>query len=75
MRRLFFGLSVFAALALVPAVAAPAAQKPAEKAVSPEKNAEWTEAESKAARDRQEAREREWDRRMKALTGSICTGC
>lgn len=80
MLRLFFCLPVLAALALAPAQAAPTAQKPAkkeaaEKAAAPAKDADWTEADYKAARERDEARERLWDRRMKALTGSICTGC
>jgi hypothetical protein len=30
---------------------------------------------SKAVREQEEARQRLWDRKVKALTGSVCTGC
>ena len=30
---------------------------------------------SKAVREQEDARQRLWDRKVKALTGSICTGC
>jgi hypothetical protein len=73
-------LAVLAFLAAVPAQAAPGAQKPVaargpEKQIQPGKDAEWTEADYKAVRERDEARQRLWDRKMKALTESICTGC
>jgi hypothetical protein len=56
--------------------AAPAVQKSSEKAEAPAKETELTaEADYKAQRERDEARQRMWDRKMKALTGSICTGC
>ncbi len=55
--------------------AAPAVQKSSEKAEASAKAAELTEADYKAQRERDEARQRMWDRKMKALTGSICTGC
>jgi hypothetical protein len=51
-------------------------QKSSEKAEAPAKETELTaEADYKAQRERDEARQRMWDRKMKALTGSICTGC
>jgi hypothetical protein len=76
MWRLLFCLPVLMVLAVSPAEAAPAAQKkPPEKAAAPAKEADRTEPDYKAQRERDEARQRLWDRKMKALTGSICTGC
>jgi hypothetical protein len=64
-----FGSFVFSAMA-----APRPEQAPAKAAVAPKPVAN-SEAEYKAARDRDEARQKEWDRKMKALTSSICTGC
>lgn len=76
--RLLSCLAMTAALAVAPAQSAPAAVPPAHpKAegtgrpdVSPSR-----EAEFKAVRERDVARQLQWDRKMKALSGSICTGC
>jgi hypothetical protein len=42
---------------------------------TPAPKGEWNAADYKNVRDRDEARQRDWDRRMKAVAGSICTGC
>ncbi len=71
-------LGVLTALALTPALAAPGGQQPTDRkldSAKSQKAAEWTESDYKAVRDRDEARQRLWDKKMKALTGSICTGC
>jgi hypothetical protein len=87
--RLLSSLAVLVFLVSASAQAAPSAQEPAqkaqatpavqqrsEKAGAPAKETELTaEADYKAQRERDEARQRMWDRKMKALTGSICTGC
>jgi hypothetical protein len=75
MLRLVAGLALVASLAVGAAQAAPAEQTPRQTAVAPEKTGDWTEADYKAVRDRDEARQRAWDRKMKALTESICKGC
>jgi hypothetical protein len=53
----------------------PSAQKRSEKTETPAKRAELTETDYNALREKDEARQRMWDRKMKALTRSICTGC
>jgi hypothetical protein len=74
--RLVCCLALFVALGMVPAQAAPAQREPAAApTVAPEKKAEWSEADYKTARERDDERQKTWDRKMKALTGSICTGC
>lgn len=73
--RVLSCVPVLVCLAAAPAQAAPAAQKPAEKAGAPAKEPEPSEAEYRARRERDEARQRLWDRKMKDLTGSVCTGC
>jgi hypothetical protein len=81
MLRLVFCAAAFAVLALPAANAAQGGRRaqdrtaPAAEANAPASAAEWTEADYKAVRDRDDARHRAWDRKMKALTGSICTGC
>lgn len=66
-------LSLVAAFASATATAAPTEKKPSE--IEASKTSEWTERDYKAARDRDDARQKLWDKKMKALTGSICTGC
>jgi hypothetical protein len=34
-----------------------------------------TDAMAKAAQQRNDAQQNAWDRKMKAITGTICTGC
>jgi hypothetical protein len=34
-----------------------------------------TEAVANAAQQRSDAQQKAWDRKMKALTGTVCTGC
>ena len=57
--------------------AAPIAEKPgaATATVVPDKKGDWSQADFKASRERDEQRQKTWDRKMKALTGSVCTGC
>jgi hypothetical protein len=78
--RLLAATCITLTLAGTSALAAPTSQKatapPAsETRPSAGPQPEWTEADSKALREREEARQRTWDRKMKELTGSICTGC
>lgn len=58
-----------------PAQDAANAQKSPGKATAPAKDTAWSEADYKAARERDEARYRLSEKRMRALTGSICNGC
>jgi hypothetical protein len=72
-------LALMVVVVAAPAHSAPA-KKPAEptvseKGVKADANAGSAEVDSKAARERDEARQQAWDKKMKALTGSICTGC
>ena len=70
------GLAALAAT--VSAQAAPTAKAAPEAAsatAAPAPKGEWTASDYKAVRDRDEARQRDWDRKMKAVAGSICTGC
>jgi hypothetical protein len=55
-----------------PAMAQPAAQRDAQGERS---RTEWSESDAKAARERDEARQRTWDKKMRDLSKSICTGC
>jgi hypothetical protein len=74
-------LCLSALLLVAPALAAPAggagggapAAPPAKAATAGPRD--HSESERKALRDRDEARQRLWDEKMKSLTGSICTGC
>jgi hypothetical protein len=75
---LILGLALAASAAIVSAQAAPAPKAAAEAAgatAAPAPKGEWTASDYKAVRDRDEARQRDWDRKMKAVAGSICTGC
>jgi hypothetical protein len=66
------------ASATVSAQGAPApktAPEAASSTAAPAPKGEWTASDYKAVRDRDEARQRDWDRKMKAVAGSICTGC
>jgi hypothetical protein len=78
--RLALGVLLGLGLAAAPALSA-SAQAP-KRAVDqkasespPGKEKAWTEKDYKAVRDRDEARQELWDRKMKELTRSICTGC
>ena len=81
MVRLVLCVAAFTMLALPAADAAQDGRRaqgkksPAAEVSARASAGEWTDADYKALRDRDEARHREWDRKMKALTGSICTGC
>jgi hypothetical protein len=74
-------LCLSALLLVAPALAAPAGGAGSDPRPAPRAKAatagptEWSESERKALRDRDEARQRLWDQKMKSLTGSICTGC
>jgi hypothetical protein len=75
LRSLSF-LVVLVAFSAAPAQSAPAGQPPAgQQKQSDPGNVERTDGDYKAARDRDDARHRLWDKKMKALTGSVCTGC
>jgi hypothetical protein len=63
---------IASAHAASPAKALPEAAPAASDTV---KKGEWTAADYKAVRDRDEARQRAWDQKMKAVAGSICSGC
>jgi hypothetical protein len=72
------GPALAAAAATGSAQGAPAPKPAPDAATStaaPAPKGEWTASDYKAVRDRDEARQREWDRKMKAVAGSICTGC
>jgi hypothetical protein len=70
-----------ALIALAPMASAQAASpakalpEVAPAATDTAKKGEWTAADYKAVRDRDEARQRAWDQKMKAVAGSICSGC
>jgi hypothetical protein len=76
--RLAFCLALIAsapiatAQAASPAKTLPEAAPPASETA---KKGDWTAADYKAVRDRDEARQRAWDQKMKAVAGSICSGC
>ena len=76
--RAFFSLLLLAALSMTlahPASAAQAAGAPSVKQSEPGKNADQGSGSNKAARERDDARQELWDRKMKALTKGICKGC
>jgi hypothetical protein len=74
--RLVACLTLLVALGCGSVQAAPVDQKPTGTTeVAPEKKSDWTAADYKASRDRDDERQKTWDRKMKALTGSICSGC
>jgi hypothetical protein len=76
--RSLFSLPLLAALSMTlahPASAAQAAGAPPVKQTEPSKNADQGNGSNKAARERDDARQELWDRRMKALTKGICKGC
>jgi hypothetical protein len=88
LHHLLSSLALFVFIASTSAQAAPGAQEPTQKSQAiPDvqkrsettrasaKQAEMTEADYKALRERDEARQQMWDKKMKALTRSICTGC
>lgn len=73
-----FSLLLLAALSMTlvhPASAAQAAGAPPVKQGEPSKNDAQGSGSNKAARERDDARQELWDRRMKALTKGICKGC
>ena len=75
---LILGAALIASALAASAQAAPtpkAAPEAAGAASAPAPKGEWTAADYKAVRDRDEARQRDWDRKMKAVAGSICSGC
>ncbi len=76
--RPFFTLLLLGALSVTlahPASAAQAAGAPSAKKAEPSKNADQGSGSNKAARERDDARQELWDRKMKALTKGICKGC
>lgn len=71
-------LILLAALSWTPAQSAPGEQRKAEQTSPKDREpgkSEAMESGSKAARERDDARQRLWDRKMKALAGSVCSGC
>ncbi len=79
MLRLLSCLTILAAFALTPAQSAPNGQTEGAKApetrIESNKKAEWIANDYKTARERDEARQLLWDKRMKAVTKDVCTGC
>ena len=74
--RAVSGLALLAALTLTPAQSAPADRgEPKAGELAEAGRSLWTERDSEAVRKRDLARQELWDRKMKALTGSVCTGC
>lgn len=76
--RVVSGLALLAALTLTPAQSAPAARSTADPdVVSPAETGKSlsTERDAEAVRKRDQERQALWDRKMKALTESVCTGC
>lgn len=76
--RLLFCLAMTAGLSLAPAQAAPAAGsqgRPGAEAPERPDSGDAAEAAVKAVRERDAARQLQWDKKMRALSGSICTGC
>jgi hypothetical protein len=76
--RLVLSLALAASAITVSAQAAPPqtpAPGPPQAASAPAPKGEWSAADYKDVRDRDEARQRAWDAKMKAVAGSICTGC
>jgi hypothetical protein len=73
-------LVVVASLAAAPVLAGPstgqAVERTAiEKQSKPGQDGAKTDFDYQAVRDRDEARQKAWDRKMKQLTRSICTEC
>ena len=78
MLRPSFSLLLVTALSIAlahPASAAQAVGAPPVKQAEPGKNADQGSSTNKAARERDDARQELWDRKMKALTKGICKGC
>ena len=76
--RLLSCLAVTAGLSLAPAQSAPATRSqalPGTETREPPVGGDAAEAAVKTVRERDAARQRQWDKKMRALSGSICTGC
>jgi hypothetical protein len=76
--RLVLSIALAASAITASAQAAPPptqAPAPPQATSAPAPKGEWNAADYKNVRDRDEARQRAWDAKMKAVAGSICTGC
>ena len=76
--RVLSSLAIAAGFCGTPALAAPGAKPALEQTQGKQTTAppsERSNGDLNVARQRDDARHREWDRKMKALAGSVCTGC
>jgi hypothetical protein len=67
--------ALMASIVAASAQAGPVPTKAPEARSEPKVERDWTAADYKAVRDRDEARQRAWDQKMKDATRSICIGC
>ena len=72
---LFLGMALMASTVAASAQASPVPTKAPDARSEPKVERDWTAADYKAVRDRDEARQRAWDQKMKDATRSICIGC
>lgn len=72
---LFLGMALLVWIGSAPAQAGPVPTKAPDSRSEPKVERDWTAADYKAVRDRDEARQRAWDQKMKDATRSICIGC
>ena len=72
---LFLGVALMTWTAAASAQAGPVPTKAPDARSEPKVERDWTAADYKAVRDRDEARQRAWDQKMKDATRSICIGC
>jgi hypothetical protein len=75
MRFIIIGLALMASTLAASAQAGSVPTKTPESRSDTKVERDWTAADYKAVRDRDEARQRAWDRKMKDATRSICIGC
>ena len=73
--RLIIGLALMASILTASAQAGSVAANVPEKRSETKVERDWTASDYKAVRDRDEARQRAWDKKMKDATRSICIGC
>jgi hypothetical protein len=68
-------MALMASMVAASAQASPVPTKAPDGRSEPKVERDWTAADYKAVRDRDEARQRAWDQKMKDATRSICIGC